>query len=166
MAFTVTDQFAPVYHMQAQNMDPFRLFFLSFHFLLTNCCQLILNNKDLQESFDDIDDVIAEIYRGDVADINEVFISRDGDKVDYLELADNWIFDKYVDDCSLLSQMRPEKLSEKTRKKFFINVYNFLTIHAVIDYAQKIGRLPNKTQSIPRFLTDYCYNIGGLLFHN
>jgi len=124
-------------------------------------CEHILNRPFLDVLYGEIDEVIAEIYRGDVADIREVFISQSGQKVDYTELADNWLFQKYLKDSGMLMQIKPENLEEEARKAFFINVYNFFTIHAVIDFAQTYG-LPNSTKSIPNFWTDYCYNIGGL----
>ena len=138
------------------------LLIISFLALASQACQNVLNTPGQKEGLlQDIDYVIAEIFRGDVADIREVFITSSGQKVDYLELADNWLFQKYLKDSRLLIQMRPERLEEESRKAFFINVYNFFTIHAVVDFAQTHG-LPNSTKSIPNFWTDYCYNIGGL----
>merc|ERR1711910_47686 len=130
------------------------------HFL-SEGCENILNRPFADDLDEGIDDVIADIYRGDVADIHELFISPDGHKVDYVELADNWLFQKYRKDSGMLMQMKPEELEEEARKGFFINVYNFFTIHAVIEYAESYG-LPNTTKSIPQFWDKYCYNIGGL----
>jgi len=124
-------------------------------------CQDILNKPFTDTFEEEIDDVIAEIYRSDVADIREVFISSSGEQVAYLDLADNWLFQKYKKDAGMLMQMRPEKLTEESRKAFFINVYNFLTIHAVIEYSLNYG-LPASTKDIPDFWSNYCYNIGGL----
>ena len=128
---------------------------------LALACQDILNRPFTDTFEEEIDDVIADIYRSDVADIREVFISSSGEQVAYLELAENWLFQKYKKDAGMLMQMRPEKLEEESRKAFFINVYNFLTIHAVIDYTQSYG-LPASTKDIPDFWSNYCYNIGGL----
>jgi len=128
---------------------------------LSEGCEHILNRPFTDDLDEGIDDVIADMYRGDVADILELFISLDGHKVNYGELADNWLFQKYRKDSGMLMQMRPEKLEEEARKGFFINVYNFFTIHAVIEYAENYG-MPNSTKSIPEFWDKYCYNIGGL----
>ena len=131
----------------------------------SRACEKILNRPTVdQKNFDrDIDDVIAELFYSDVTDIREVFVSKDGHKVGYEELAENWLFQKYRKDSGMLMQMHPEKLEENARKAFFINVYNFFTIHAILDYTEQVngGQLPNSTRSIPNFWTDYCYNIGG-----
>merc|ERR1711872_123238 len=134
---------------------------LTFYTGIVRACQDILNKPFADTFEEDVDDVIAEIFRSDVADIREVFISSSGEKVAYLDLADNWLFQKYKKDSGLLMQMRPEKLKEEERKAFFINVYNFLTIHAVIEYTETHG-LPASTKDIPDFWSVYCYNIGGL----
>jgi len=148
-------------YFQVMQLHLVLLIWLSCTCGLFRGCQDILN-RPFQDNFEgDIDDVIAEIYRGNVADIREVFITSNGQNVAYLDLADNWLFQKYVKDAGMLMQMRPEKLEEGARKAFFINVYNFLTIHAIIAYTQMHG-LPESTKSIPNFWTNYCYNIGGL----
>merc|ERR1711936_482653 len=130
------------------------LLLLLFYIFLSEGCENILNRPPADDLDEGIDDVIADIYRRDVADIHELFISPDGHKVDYVELADNWLFQKYRKDSGMLMQMKPEELEEEARKGFFINVYNFFTIHAVIEYAESYG-LPNSTKSIPQFWDKY-----------
>ena len=83
--------------------------------------------------------------------------TADGSRVDYLKMSESELFIQYSSEVAKLKFLHPEKLSENRvganyfyinltfsmqRKCLFINIYNSLTIHAMVFQSCK-GHIPD-----------------------
>ena len=57
------------------------------------------------------------------------------------------MFGDYCKEVAKLRFIRPEEYGEDKRKAFFINIYNSLTIHAMV-YQASAGNLPDSPMKV------------------
>jgi len=92
-------------------------------------------------------------------------MSEDGSSVAYTEMASSPQFEEYVRTAALLRHLSPETFSEEQRKAFFVNIYNCLTVHAMVHQAGLGGMIPSSPKDVPGFWEIHCYDIGGLVYN-
>lgn len=104
---------------------------------------------------------LAQELRLSLLKLKGSFISDDGLRVDYTAIKSSGDFKEYKELCTCLSVINPADLEPKARKAFFINVYNALTVHAIVEglfspvwCSTTLGRL--------RLYAQAAYTIGGL----
>jgi len=124
---------------------------------------VVLNAKGdkVDESLDS-DDIVKKL-RVSITNLKGSHMSDDGSKVDYSQISTSPKFEDYCKTAALLKSIKPECFSEDKRKAFFINIYNSLTVHAMV-YQAQIGILPDSPKDVPGFWKIHCYNIGGLVY--
>ena len=86
------------------------------------------------------------------------YMSQDGLSVNYAEMKSSHKFEQYVATASMLKQLDVTALSENERKAFFINIYNSLIVHALVEGFVKAG--DGFTKRLKMYATA-AYNIGG-----
>lgn len=103
------------------------------------------------------DDVIRRIYNTWRQIINQfaTISSKKTLKISYALLSTSALFEQLKKDLGLLHKFDPSLLPERERKAFFINIYNIMTIHALI----LCGR-PNSVITKTLFFKTKCYVIG------
>jgi hypothetical protein len=84
---------------------------------------------------------------------------NDGRLIDFQKLATSADFRAYCIIASSLSEMDLRKLSLGERLAFFLNIYNFMFIHATMVYG-----LPKQEAQQALFFSKVVYNIGGYGF--
>lgn len=87
-------------------------------------------------------------------------MSADGKSVDYKVLKQSKEFAEYEQEAAELKSVELENLTELQRKVFFINVYNALTIHGLVEQKE----LPNSVLKVQHFFKTIAYNIGSFIF--
>jgi len=113
-------------------------------------------NESIQTIIDELKVVVEEIYSN--------FLDESKTLIDYIRLEESEVFNSrflpiitkfaYADLSQLLT-------SQNELKAFFINIYNVLSIHAVISHYRKEKRLNIFLVERPSFYASYKYNIGG-----
>ncbi|XP_076471765.1 uncharacterized protein LOC143301401 [Babylonia areolata] len=88
------------------------------------------------------------------------FMESDGKKVNYVGLKKSKEFEEYLVQVRDLKNIKLDALTEIQRKVFFINVYNALTIHGLVEQA----KLPDSVLKVPHFFKTVAYSIGGFTF--
>ncbi|KAK7477199.1 hypothetical protein BaRGS_00031584 [Batillaria attramentaria] len=88
------------------------------------------------------------------------YMSTDGKGVDYKSLKKSNEFAEYEKETGELKSVELEKLTELQRKVFFINVYNALTIHGLVEQPE----LPDSVLKVQHFFKTIAYDIGGFTF--
>lgn len=91
-------------------------------------------------------------------------MSEDGTQVDYNGMAASKQFRDYIETSALLANLKPEHFPEDKKKAFFLNIYNSMTVHAMVHQAQLQGSLPQAPKDVAGFWKIHCYNIGGLIY--
>eukprot|EP00091_Calanus_sinicus_P010377 TRINITY_DN24186_c0_g1_i1.p1 TRINITY_DN24186_c0_g1~~TRINITY_DN24186_c0_g1_i1.p1 ORF type:complete len:278 (+),score=39.79 TRINITY_DN24186_c0_g1_i1:264-1097(+) len=124
---------------------------------------VVLNEKggEADKSLDSAE--IVKKLRVSITNLKGSHMSDDGSKVDYSQIATSPKFEEYCNTAALLKFIKPETFNEEKRKAFFINIYNSLTVHAMV-YQAQIGRLPESPVKVPGFWKIHCYNIGGSVY--
>jgi len=110
----------------------------------------------------DSEDIVKKL-RVSITNLKGSHMSEDGSKVDYSQISTSPKFEEYCNIAALLKFIKPELFSEDKRKAFFINIYNSLTVHAMV-YQAQIGILPESPVKVPGFWKIHCYNIGGSVY--
>ncbi|KAH9523517.1 hypothetical protein Btru_040201 [Bulinus truncatus] len=87
------------------------------------------------------------------------FLSEDGKSVDYAGMKNSQHFQVYRRMTKELVHVNIEKASREEKLSFFINIYNALVIHGVIEKGP-----PSNTWSRYKFFNDSKYIIGGSAF--
>ncbi|KAK7099106.1 hypothetical protein V1264_003295 [Littorina saxatilis] len=87
-------------------------------------------------------------------------MDADGKKVDYASLKKSKEFEEYCEEVKQLQKVSLESLTEIQRKVFFINIYNALTIHGLVEQ----DKLPDSVLKIQHFFKTTAYNVGGFVF--
>eukprot|EP00092_Neocalanus_flemingeri_P041673 GFUD01045390.1.p1 GENE.GFUD01045390.1~~GFUD01045390.1.p1 ORF type:complete len:287 (+),score=64.19 GFUD01045390.1:191-1051(+) len=126
---------------------------------------VVLNEKGGEDEKDtnlNSDDIVKKL-RVNITALKGSYMSDDGSKVDYSQIANSPKFEDYCKTAALLRFIKPELFSEDKRKAFFINIYNSLTVHAMV-YQAQIGSLPESPVKVPGFWKIHCYNIGGSVY--
>jgi len=124
---------------------------------------VVLNEKGEDEDKNLDADEIAKKLRVSITNLKGSYMSEDGSKVDYSKMSRSPKFEEYCKIAALLKFIKPESFNEEKRKAFFINIYNSLTVHAMI-YQATTGVLPESPVKVPGFWKLHCYNIGGLVY--
>ena len=75
------------------------------------------------------------------------FLYSDGSRVDYEKMSNSEVFVDYCKEVAKLKFIRPENYGQNKRKAFFINIYNSLTIHAMV-YQASVGNLPESPMKV------------------
>ncbi|CAH1787699.1 unnamed protein product [Owenia fusiformis] len=88
------------------------------------------------------------------------FMSEDGSGVNYDALRESAVFADYKKQADELSAIDLSTLDEDEKKAFFINIYNALTIHGLID----CDTMPCSVLDVQQFWKNTAYNIGGHVF--
>lgn len=89
------------------------------------------------------------------------FMTDDGAKVDYVACAKSAEFADYVAATALLRGVEAEALGTvPQRRAFFLNLYNCLTVHGLLDAASTAGSLPSSVQKLPDFWNRTSYRVG------
>ncbi|GFS15507.1 hypothetical protein ElyMa_006772300 [Elysia marginata] len=88
------------------------------------------------------------------------FMSDDGKAVDYVGMKKSSEFADYLKEALELQRVDLSNLNEKEKKVFFINVYNSLTIHGLLEQP----KLPDSVLSVQQFFRTVGYIIGGLVY--
>lgn len=88
------------------------------------------------------------------------FMESDGKKVNYAALKKSKEFEEYLTQVKDLQNIKLESLTEVQRKVFFINIYNALTIHGLVQQST----LPDSVLKIQHFFKTVAYKIGGFTF--
>jgi len=104
---------------------------------------------------------LAQKVRLSMLKIKAQNMAEDGMNVAYDAISTSDDFAAYKALCGELCAVDPGALAKEERKAFFINVYNALTVHAIIEglckpayFSDTLGRL--------RLYASAAYNIGGL----
>lgn len=88
-------------------------------------------------------------------------MSADGKGVDYKQIQGSQLFKDYRDDMAPQLQYAVlDNISENEKKAFFINIYNALTIHGLVEQSQ----LPESVLKVQQFWKTTSYNIGGNVY--
>lgn len=124
----------------------------------------VLNNDGLQDGSGD-DAVscktLASSLRRACLRMKADFMDESGSTVDYAACRGSASFQEYKTCCSKLKTVDIRELNEAERKSFFINIYNSLIIHVLVE-----GLLPDHTSTISRIklYARNGYNISGNVF--
>lgn len=84
------------------------------------------------------------------------FVSKDGMNVDYTKLKTSGEFTKLKQEVSQLPYINICELSTDQQKAFFINLFNILTIHAIVSQP----KLPHSIRDLQQFWHTSAYQIG------
>ncbi|XP_068244553.1 uncharacterized protein [Palaemon carinicauda] len=105
---------------------------------------------------------VADVTASFMEVLVDSFVSTDGKKVSYLALEQSPFYTKDFEDFrTLLKIVDPSKMSDQERKSFFINLYNILTIDALLS----MRSLPRSTISVTKFWSRYAYQVGPYTLH-
>lgn len=107
---------------------------------------------------------IVKRLRVSITSLKASHMSEDGSQVDYAGMAASTQFKEYTDTASLLVNLQPSTFSQDKRKAFFLNMYNSMTVHAMVHQATLLGNLPQAPKDVAGFWSIHCYNIGGLVY--
>ncbi|XP_064635084.1 uncharacterized protein LOC135492501 [Lineus longissimus] len=88
------------------------------------------------------------------------FMDAEGAGVKYNDLKKAPIFSEYKKMAASLKTIDLEPLSVDERKVLFLNVYNVLTIHGLVD----LDEIPTSVLNIQQFWKSTAYDIGGYVF--
>lgn len=124
---------------------------------------VVLNEKGGEADKNLDSDEIVKKLRVSITNLKGSHMSDDGSKVDYAQISTSPKFEEYCNTAALLKFIKPESFNEEKRKAFFINIYNSLTVHAMV-YQAQIGMLPESPVKVPGFWKIHCYNIGGSVY--
>eukprot|EP00250_Pteridium_aquilinum_P014406 c21969_g1_i1 orf=687-2693(-) len=88
--------------------------------------------------------------------IIDSYVSDDGKRVDYLSISMSEEFRRYVKMTETLHRFDLSTFSREEKLAFFINLYNIMTIHAIIVFGHPTGPLDRR-----RLFGDFQYLVGG-----
>ncbi|KAL4224551.1 hypothetical protein ACF0H5_015253 [Mactra antiquata] len=87
------------------------------------------------------------------------FILEDGKGVDYVKVKGSALFKEYREEMApQLQYVNLDNITENEKKAFFINIYNALTIHGLVDQSE----LPQSVLKVEQFWKTTGYLIGGM----
>jgi len=87
------------------------------------------------------------------------FLSEDGKYVDYKGMSTSPLWDKFKTLVTQLQRIEIASLSSDERLAFFINIYNVLVIHGIVERG-----VPTSMYSRYKFFSSVSYMIGGLSY--
>ncbi|XP_074660779.1 uncharacterized protein LOC141913203 [Tubulanus polymorphus] len=88
------------------------------------------------------------------------FMDPGGNGVDYEKLQKSDVYKTYLNTAKQLKSVKLDDMNETERKAFFLNVYNALTIHGLLNCAS----IPRSVLDIRQFWKTTKYDIGGHVF--
>ena len=106
------------------------------------------------------DDAPAALQRGMLA-LSAAFITPDGRRVDYLRMAASPLFADLAAAARRLRRLHPHALSVDQRRAAWINIYNALTLHAIVAASASAGAPLRSVTDVPRFWAAHAYRVGG-----
>jgi hypothetical protein len=116
---------------------------------------LILNNGQVPAMREGID--IAAKLRDEMNRLKGEFYDIEQGKVDYRAMRSSEAYRDYVTNSALLQALDPLELSTREQKlAFWINIYNTLVIHGIIEL-----NIKESVREVPRFFTRFAYSING-----
>merc|ERR1719216_817822 len=130
---------------------------------MTESSPAILNDGSVADTAGLETEEIDKNIRIIITKLKGNYMNEDGSRVDYLKMAESELFIQYSEEVAKLKFLQPENLSENRRKCLFINIYNSLTIHAMVFQSCK-GHIPESPIKVPGFWKIHAYNIGGLVY--
>jgi len=93
-------------------------------------------------------------------------MNEDGSRVDYEKMSDSDAFVEFCKNVAKLKTVNADVFSENKKKAFYINIYNSLTIHAMVYQASiSNGKVPESPMKVPGFWKIHAYKIGGQVFN-
>ncbi len=120
--------------------------------------QRILNSGEIPAKAPELD--VAAHLRSDINRLKSEFYDLEGGRVDYPAMRESDAYRQYVTDTALLRNYDLNLLSSREEKlAFWINIYNSLVIHGVIEL-----QIRETVKELPSFFSDICYQIGGMCF--
>jgi len=117
-----------------------------------------LNTKKMAVCVKKNADQVAEEIRDIMSQIFSKFLSADGKTVDYNGIASSPLWAEYLNLATQLQRVDIETLDRDARLAFFINIYNILCIHGLIEKG-----VPSNLLARFQFYKDTSYVIGGHL---
>jgi len=127
---------------------------------------IILNDEyssDIKHEDDLSSHQISSKMRSIITKLKGRYMSEDGSSVDYAALGKSDEFQHYCRTVYVLRHVDLSSLSQDELKCFFLNIYNSLTIHALV-YQSKSGNVPTP-KDVANFWSIHCYNIGGYVYN-
>lgn len=128
------------------------------------CNRIVLNKTHPHRSpptWESQSKFIESLYI-DMLRIKSTLISESGHQVRYHEVKTSPLFHDYVSKVFELSNMDLKAMSVCERKSFFVNIYNCLVIHGLVEGLLKT--FPGGLLSRLLFYASVAYNIGGYDF--
>ena len=120
--------------------------------------RVVLNKSDLKRTETD-KDIAAQLKRS-LNNLQGVFFDVEAGRVNYDAMKKSASYKKYLALAGQLNHFDPFSLKTDDEKKaFWINIYNILIIHGVVDLDIK-----NSVQEVFNFFGRISYTIGGLYF--
>ena len=96
------------------------------------------------------------------------FMNEEGSAVNYKAISSSPLFEEYKSFARSLSTLNLPQLTQAEKMSFFINTYNMLTIHGLVEgklVENKIARfIIGPISARLRFYASMSYNIGGYIF--
>jgi len=117
-----------------------------------------LNTKKMAVCVKKNADQVAEEIRDIMSQIFSKFLSADGKTVDYDGIASSPLWAEYLNLATQLQRVDIETLDRDAKLAFFINIYNILCIHGLIEKG-----VPSNLLARFQFYKDTSYMIGGHL---
>jgi len=117
-----------------------------------------LNTKKMAVCVKKNADQVAEEIRDIMSQIFSKFLSADGKTVDYDGIASSPLWAEYLNLATQLQRVDIETLDRDAKLAFFINIYNILCIHGLIEKG-----VPSNLLARFQFYKDTSYVIGGHL---
>jgi len=117
-----------------------------------------LNTKKMAVCVKKNADQVAEEIRDIMSQIFSKFLSADGKTVDYNGIASSPLWAEYLNLATQLQRVDIETLDRDAKLAFFINIYNILCIHGLIEKG-----VPSNLLARFQFYKDTSYVIGGHL---
>jgi len=117
-----------------------------------------LNTKKMAVCVKKNADQVAEEIRDIMSQIFSKFLSADGKTVDYDGIASSPLWAEYLNLATQLQRADIETLDRDAKLAFFINIYNILCIHGLIEKG-----VPSNLLARFQFYKDTSYVIGGHL---
>jgi len=126
--------------------------------LVHNKGEEALNTKKMAVCVKKNADQVAEEIRDIMSQIFSKFLSADGKTVDYDGIASSPLWAEYLNLATQLQRVDIETLDRDAKLAFFINIYNILCIHGLIEKG-----VPSNLLARFQFYKDTSYVIGGHL---
>lgn len=118
----------------------------------------VLNDSPIPEGAAGLD--IAAQLRGRINRLKGEFYDTEKGRVNYAAMRDSSAFREYANSAAMLRAFDPGQLgSREERLAFWINLYNALIIHGVIEMGVK-----ESVKEAPRFFRSICYRLGEMTF--